>query len=119
MLTMLAAMASLPEQPNVRQTCPGSEWRRWAFHAANATDKLITHRATTSGRAHEANPAMRAAFGKRIDPLEALASFAFGAAVYEFGHARAETCEDLRRHQTIALGIQGSLAIYMTVRFGF
>lgn len=113
MIILLAAALSpvdWPRQPDPPQRC--STAKRIAFHAFNAIDKTATVIATRNG-AHEANPVLRTFTGKKVSPLEGAAAFAVSSGLHELMLTRG--CSG----QTVAVGVQGAAAVYMTVRFLF
>lgn len=111
MLSLLAAALSpidWPKPPEPR--C--STAKRIAFHAFNALDKTATVIATRNG-GNEANPVLRSITGKKVSPLEGVAAFAVTSGLHEMMLTRG--CSG----QTVAVGVQGAAAVYMTVRFLF
>lgn len=107
---------------NPVQHC-GKDWKRFAFHALNLTDKLVSHEATTSGRFKEVNPIITPVVGKRIDLLEAAALFALSSGLYEYNYSRLTrngSCRSAKQFQNIALALQGSVTGWTVgVRFVF
>lgn len=114
MILALAAAAmvpsNIPPPPERYRKC--STAKRIAFHAFNAIDKAVTVHATRNG-AKEANPILRTFTGKKVSPLEGVAAFAATSALHELMLTRG--CSG----QTVAVGVQGATAVYMTVRFLF
>ena len=111
-----AAVADIPDTSPV--PLPPARYKvcdigkRIAFHAFNAIDKTMTVVATHRG-AHEANPLLKTFTGKRVSVLEGAAAFAVTSGMHELLLSR--SCAG----QTVAVGVQGAAAVYMTVRFLF
>lgn len=99
-----------PKPPEPPARC--STAKRIAFHAFNAIDKTATVIATRNG-GDEANPVLRSITGKKVSVLEGVAAFAITSGLHEL--VLSGSCKG----QTVAVGVQGAAAVYMTVRFLF
>lgn len=116
-------MTDFQEPPAIvwhsEERCPGSGWKRWAYHGLNIADKAITHRVTTRGRAVEANPVWTPMFGRRISALEAGAMTAVSSLGYELAfRALRKDCRSLSYFQGAALIFQGGV-VGANLRFVF